>query len=483
MIGGLLSKLGIQGAPGQAGFKPKSMPPVWFSGTAPSWESLESMAKAKQQALGVDFWADPNLGPTNAKALKRNFGQPDSAIRVKLYRDHASWCPYCHKIWLMLEEKQIPYIVEKINMRCYGPKPPEFMAKVPTGLLPVMELDGGPPITESLRIMMLLEQEFPDHKPLIPRGSSQEVQRAEQLMRLERRLFSDWLGWACSDWNQAMAKARSEAVLDVIEAELKVAGGPFFFGKDISLADINMVPMLERMVASLAYYKGFFIRGTGRWPAIEAWFAALEQRPTYLGTHSDYYQHCHDLPPQMGGCYFSDEGLPVAAQIDGVDGESWRLPLAPLSATSLPEPFSPGDSPPLDTLEAAASLIKNHAAVTRFALRGVGKPGPRPVSAPLSDPSAIPALEHMAAADMALRHVAHALLVGVEEKQVSEHALQVTSSQPSGPAADLTGVPIVPAATYLRDRVGVPRDMRFPAARQLRAHLNWLIDSLEAAAA
>jgi len=44
----------------------------------------------------------------------------------------------------------------------------------------------------------------------------------------------------------------------------------------------------------------------------------------------------------MGGCYFIDEGVPVAAQIDGLDGESWRLPLAPLSATSLPEPFSPG---------------------------------------------------------------------------------------------------------------------------------------------
>jgi hypothetical protein len=37
----------------------------------------------------------------------------------------------------------------------------------------------------------------------------------------------------------------------------------------------------------------------------------------------------------------------------------------------------------------------------------------------------VSAQEHMAAADMALRHVAHALLVGVEEKQVSEHALQV----------------------------------------------------------
>ncbi len=35
------------------------------------------------------------------------------------------------------------------------------------------------------------------------------------------------------------------------------------------------------------------------------------------------------------------------------------------------------------------------------------------------------------------------------------------------------GTPIVPSAEYLRDRVGVPRDMRFPAARQVRTECWW----------
>ena len=58
---------------------------------------------------------------------------------------------------MQLEEKQIPYTLEKINMRCYGPKPPSYQAMVsrppavsdfyslgqaPSGLLPIMELDG-----------------------------------------------------------------------------------------------------------------------------------------------------------------------------------------------------------------------------------------------------------------------------------------------------------------------------------------------------
>lgn len=45
----------------------------------------------------------------------------------------AARCPYCHKVWMQLEEKRIPYEIEKINMRCYGDKPASFMAKVREG--------------------------------------------------------------------------------------------------------------------------------------------------------------------------------------------------------------------------------------------------------------------------------------------------------------------------------------------------------------
>lgn len=443
-----------------------------FQDNAPSWDLLTDLAKAKQAEFGVNFWSDPEQGPTNPLALKRTFGK-SGPIRVKLYRDHAAWCPYCQKVWFELEEKQIPYTMEKINMRCYGDKPKEFLAKVPSGLLPVLELDGRV-ITESAVIMNILDETFPEI-PLMPKKGTPERARADQLMRLERRFFSDWLNWLCSDYNHDRAKAGFVACLDTIEEELQAAGGPFFCGEQLTLVDITFTPMLERAVASIAYYKGMFLRGTGQWPALERWFAALEARPTYIGTKSDFYTHCHDLPPQLGGCAMHGEGEVVSAQIDGTDGVHWKLPLPPLSTTSLPEPYSLGDNPALDTLEAASKLVRNHQAVVKFALRGPGLPGPRPVSAPLADPTGVPALEHMAAGDAALRHVVHALLVGVEAKQASPQALQV---QPSGGVA---GAPVILAAEYLRDRVGVPRDMKFPAARQLRAHLNWLIDSLAAA--
>ena len=73
-----------------------------------------------------------------------------------------------------------------------------------------------------------------------------------------------------------------------------------------------------------------------------------------------------------------------------------------------------------------------------------------------------------------MRHVAAALLDGPE---AASQKLHVGMASANGNA--LPGTPVCMSAAYLRNRVGVPRDLPLPAARQLRAHLNWLIDELQ----
>jgi len=444
-----------------------------FTDAAPSWDALAAALNEACAAAGVNTTPDLVNGGTNPHSLLRLFGAPASTQpQVLLYRDHAAWCPYCEKIWLQLEEKRLPYRIEKINMRCYGDKPPAFLAKVPSGLLPAVELNGRL-YTESAVIAQLLEESFPGTAALMPPPGTPARRTADELLRLERTLFSRWMQWLTSYSGDASNKAAFKTTLAAVDNALQASGGPFFLGDQFSLVDITFAPFLERMAASLLYYKGYRMRGDGIWPGIDAWFEAMHRRPTFHAIQSDYYTHAHDLPPQLGGCEFNAAGPETAAAIDGTDGRSWRLPLAPLDSNSL-EPWPGGDDPQRDRLEAALRLVGNHTAVVRFAARGCGQPGHRPVNAPLSDPTAMPGEAHIPDVDAALRWVAHALITGCASDGTAFAKVAAAQSQAQQRRGDVAAL----GAAYMRDRVGVPRDMRFPAARQLRAHLNWFIDGV-----
>jgi glutathione S-transferase len=240
------------------------------------------------------------------------FGQEEAAVRVTLYRDHHAWCPYCQKVWLWLEEHRIPYRVRKVTMVCYGEKEPWFLRLVPSGMLPALELDGRL-ITESDRILEALEAAFG------PLGRPLADPQVLALRKLERLLFRAWCQWLCvpglGERGEHLAADAFESLATAMDEALETRPGPFFF-EDLSSADLVFVPYVERMNASLAYYKGYLLRQ--RHGAIDRWFRALEQRSAYLGSQSDFHTHAHDLPPQMGGCYAngSDAQRALAARID-----------------------------------------------------------------------------------------------------------------------------------------------------------------------
>lgn len=293
------------------------------------------------------------------------------------------------------------------------------------------------------------------------------------LSRVSKDLVRPWSKWVYGDDNDESLKTTFITAMRAVDDQLAESSGPYFL-EDFSLVDISIAPNLERMDASLTYYKGYQIRNREEFKNITRWFEAMETRPTYIATKADYYTHAHSSVPVLGKCSVSMEGAPFASRIDD---EGFSLPLESLSAQSF-EPYTAGDNPNIDKYHAAKRLVENRAAVTMFACRNTGEEA-APVRAPFSNPNAKPNEDIVPAVEAALRHAAHALLISVEAKQEMESgSLRVASTSEYG---YLDGAPCYAALKYLRDRVGVPRDLYLPSARQLRAHLTWIMESLRIA--
>jgi glutathione S-transferase len=174
--------------------------------------------------------------------------------------------------------------------RCgsYGPKKKDFLRLTRgAGMLPVVEIDGRV-ITESSVIMQELEDTFPDYTPLLaPRGSPARKTTDAQ-MAMERDLFGSWLRWLRAD-ESPRARKGFEHAMDKTDALLASnGGGPYFGGAEVSLADCIFASSLERISASILYYKGVQVKGAGRWAHVDSWFAAMESRPAYRYEHRHY---------------------------------------------------------------------------------------------------------------------------------------------------------------------------------------------------
>lgn len=307
--------------------------------------------------------------------------------------------------------------------------------------------------------------------------------RARECFMLEQNHAGAWLGWLRSSGNNKSDQDRMIRAYQQIENALADSGGPFFLGKDVTVVDVQFLSFMERSCASLLYFKGFQLRvpkgAKTDFPRINQWFDALDKLPSYQLTKSDYYTHCWDLPPQLGGCGAAPEGeryrnaINGERSIDGTQG-SWEIPLQPHNGGIEPDWEWAGDEETARK-EAVERLSFNSEAIVAFAARGAGKVGVPPVMAQLADPNAVSSDGVQTGVSSILRAVSLALLEGVEKHDELMTKIAKTVAQEGGEAyAD----GVVASISYLRDRIGVPRDMKLPAARQLRAHLNWSLEKI-----
>jgi len=369
-----------------------------MSRTPLTWPELDAL---------TDFEIDRTNGPTNAKSRLRLFGKTEADVRVTLYRDNHAWCPYCQKIWLWLEEKEIPYRIEKVTMFCYGNKEAWYKRKVPSGMLPALELDGRM-ITESDDILIALEKVFG------PLSLSMNDSQVKPMRYLERLLFRVWCNWLCRSQSQRDDDRSREQFIEImqqVETALSATPGPYFLA-EFGTADVIFTPYVERMNASLYYYKGYSMREIH--PRFAEWCSAMETRSTYRGTQSDFHTHVHDLPPQMGGCY--ENGTP---QMQVNKARVNQGPWLGLPDVGYPEPETSRAEALCRVIQHRTNIIKVNPADDRTF-------------------------------DEALRCALTVMMTG----------------EPCTPPADMDV-----ALRYLRDRVNVPRDMSIYAAKRLRTAL------------
>ncbi|MBD2521454.1 glutathione S-transferase family protein [Nostoc sp. FACHB-133] len=251
--------------------------------TVSNWEELLEIAQKNTPARRVRRpGQSPSTAPIPSSLDKL---PPDTEPPVLLYRDTNSWCPFCERVWFALEEKEIPFTTEFIDLTN---KPKWYTDLVPTTLVPAARIEGKL-VYESKDILLALEEQF--GSTLLPEDPEENAVARQWLEEAEtngvRDIAYKFLRQAPEDPNElASLQTAFEAKLDELEQLLGKYSGPYFLST-FSVVDITYSPHLDRLAANLPVYRGYHLKGNPRYPRINAWFEALKQRPAYHRVKSD----------------------------------------------------------------------------------------------------------------------------------------------------------------------------------------------------
>lgn len=234
---------------------------------------------------------------------------------LKLY--HASHSTCSQKVRMVLHEKGLAFDEVRIDLGKKEQLNPEYLALNPNGVVPTL-VDDGIPIIESSVICEYLDEKYP-RNPLVP---SDLVQRArmrawthyieevavaairvpsfnraflyrfkgqdeEQFEKQEigprpvrKELFQRMAspkGFSATEVDKSLGEL-AETCRRMDEAVSR--NGPWLMGEQFTLADILVMPSIDRM-ADL----GLSTIWDGKYPGVSGWYERLQARPAFRATY------------------------------------------------------------------------------------------------------------------------------------------------------------------------------------------------------
>lgn len=236
---------------------------------------------------------DANVHPEATGTAAKTVAAHKATEPLKLY---SGWfCPFVQRVWLVLEEKKIPY--EYVEVNPYH-KPQSLLKLNPRGLVPTLQYDNKP-LFESTVICEFLEEAYPDYKPhLLPQEPYERAQNRIWTDFTTSRIipaFHRFLQFQPMTDKAGLDEVRQEFLSKLKELTNEMdPSGPYFFGTEPSLVDFIVVPWALRLWIFDEYKEGLGIPPEGEggsdektWARWRKWFNAIRERDSIKNTTSD----------------------------------------------------------------------------------------------------------------------------------------------------------------------------------------------------
>lgn len=187
------------------------------------------------------------------------------------------------RVRIFLAEKGVSVPTEEFDMDQAQHRRPEFLAKNPLGVLPVLELDDGTAICESVAICRYFEEMHPE-PPLMGLGATGQATVEMWNRRMEHEVLLPtidafvhthefWVGKRAQikEWGEARKRQLLER-LAWLDTEL--ARRPFVAGERYTIADITAQVAVLTARGALKVAIGEEQKNLARW------WAAVSARPS-----------------------------------------------------------------------------------------------------------------------------------------------------------------------------------------------------------
>jgi glutathione S-transferase len=194
---------------------------------------------------------------------------------------HIPICPFCQRLEVLLARKGLQHAIDFEVVDITRPRDPHLLQLTGgTTALPVMELEDGRALKESLVLLGYLEDRFPE--PAVRRADPYERAIENLLVSMEGRLVNAGYRLVMNQ-DRAQREALVQGYLDALaelDAFLRRHGtgdGPWLFD-DFGWAEVVYTPFLQRF-AFVDYYEGVAVPDGPRHARVKAWWDAAVAHP------------------------------------------------------------------------------------------------------------------------------------------------------------------------------------------------------------